>query len=295
MTKETYSVVSNPIPIPASADTSPPLHVLFSGESQTKPGHRLGPKVYDFYLMHLILSGKGTFSLNGVRYELGAGDTFLIQPEQIVSYESDPADPWRYRWIAFAGTTASELVESAGFQQDQPVVSLKDIRKAALLYRNVYLTFRSAKSSASVQAAGWLHLLLALYQDHRASGEGEAGLLRQDHEDIQRQVIHYLNTQYSHPVSIEQMAEALGYNRAYLSRAFKRKTGLSPVSFLLKLRLDKAKLMLRERPELTVEQISASVGLQDALYFSKQFRKQFGHSPTAYRQDILKGTDEFKP
>ncbi|MGO4369801.1 AraC family transcriptional regulator, partial [Paenibacillus sp. MCAF20] len=34
------------------------------------------------------------------------------------------------------------------------------------------------------------------------------------------------------------------------------------------------------------EQISASVGLQDALYFSKQFRKLYGQSPTAYRDSM---------
>lgn len=290
MTTETYTVASNPSPTPASDEAASLLHVLFAGESQTKPGHRLGPKVYDFYLMHLILSGKGAFTLGGVRRELSAGDTFLIRPEELVSYESDPREPWRYRWIAFSGARADGLVREAGFPDGESVTALQDKRKAALLYRSIYLTFRGARSSASVQAAGWLHLLMALYQDQRADKGHQAHLKRQESDDIHQQVIHYLNTQYSHPVSIEQMSEALGYNRAYLSRAFKRRAGMSPVSFLLKLRLDKAKLMLRERPELTVEQISASVGLQDALYFSKQFRKQFGQSPTAYRRLMLEGS-----
>lgn len=289
MTPETYTVASNPSPGAAAGSTAPPLHVLFSGESQTRSGHRLGPKVYDFYLMHLVLSGKGAFTLNGRRHELAAGDTFLIQPEELISYESDPDHPWRYRWIAFTGTTASELLQGAGFGEGCPVVSLKDYRKASLYFRSIYLTFRSARPSASVQSAGFVHLLMALYQDNRAGNEEEGRPGRHENENIHRKVIHYLSTQYSHPVSIEQMSEALGYSRAYLSRAFKQKTGVSPVSFLLKLRLDKAKLLLRERPELTVEQVSASVGLQDALYFSKQFRNQFGLSPTAYRNEIFRG------
>lgn len=292
MTPETYTVASNPSPAAAAGKTAPPLHVLFSGESQTRAGHRLGPKVYDFYLMHLVLSGKGAFTLNGNRHELAAGDTFLIRPEELISYESDPDHPWRYRWIAFTGTMASELLHGAGFREGSPVVSLKDYRKASLYFRSIYLTFRGARPSASVRSAGFVHLLMALYQDSRAinAEEGQPG--RHENENIHRKVIHYLSTQYSHPVSIEQMSEALGYSRAYLSRAFKRKAGVSPVSFLLKLRLDKAKLLLRERPELTIEQVSASVGLQDALYFSKQFRNQFGLSPTAYRNEILRGEHE---
>ncbi|MHA6480610.1 AraC family transcriptional regulator [Paenibacillus sp. strain BS8-2] len=291
MTQETYTVASNPNPITDTGRASTPLHVLFAGESQTKGGHRLGPKVYDFYLMHLVISGKGTFIINGIRHELSAGSTFLIQPEELISYESDLDDPWRYRWIAFSGSMAQGLVQGAGFGEKSPVIAIKDSRRASLYYRNVYLTFRGARSSASVQSAGWLLLLMALYQDSRIGGTDDNSIRRNENEHIHRQVIHYLNTQYSHPVSIEQMSEALGYNRAYLSRAFKQKAGITPISFLLRLRLDKAKLLLRERPELTVEQVSASVGLQDALYFSKQFRKQFGMSPTAYRADIWHGDD----
>lgn len=44
--------------------------------------------------------------------------------------------------------------------------------------------------------------------------------------------------------------------------------------------------MLRERRDLTVEQIASSVGLQDALYFSRQFRRFHGESPTDYRESV---------
>ncbi|MNP73242.1 HTH-type transcriptional activator RhaS [compost metagenome] len=81
------------------------------------------------------------------------------------------------------------------------------------------------------------------------------------------------------------MCSSLGYNRAYLSRIFKKETGLTPVTYLLKLRIDKSRQLLRERPELSIEQIAASVGLADALYFSRQFRRFHGESPSAYRKN----------
>jgi AraC-like DNA-binding protein len=61
---------------------------------------------------------------------------------------------------------------------------------------------------------------------------------------------------------------------------------VSPITFLLNLRIDKARQMIREREGLTIEQISASVGLQDSLYFSKQFRRLYGLSPSAYRESM---------
>ncbi|MNG37958.1 DNA-binding transcriptional regulator AraC [compost metagenome] len=64
---------------------------------------------------------------------------------------------------------------------------------------------------------------------------------------------------------------------------------MAPVAFLLRLRIDKARQLLRERPELTVEQIAHSVGIPDALYFSKQFKRFYEQAPSAYRHDMLYG------
>jgi AraC-like DNA-binding protein len=51
--------------------------------------------------------------------------------------------------------------------------------------------------------------------------------------------------------------------------------------YLLKLRMERAKLLLQE--QLTIEQVASSVGFTDALYFSKQFKKWSGSSPSEYR------------
>lgn len=281
MQQDMYTVASNPV---ISDGKNSPLNVLFAGESQTKPYHRLGPKVYDFYLMHIVLEGKGIFICDEVKHELRAGHTFLIEPEQLISYESDGDTPWKYRWVAFHGTLSADLVATAGLTAEQQVVFTPDKRRAAALFRQIYDTFRRGGAASDMRAVGYLHLLLAEYKSVLNTQNGnEIRTPQAEGDHLLQQVIHYLSTQYAHPVSIEQMAESLGYNRAYLSRLFKQRIGVSPVTFLLKLRIDKARRMLRQRPELTIEQISASVGLQDALYFSKQFRRLHGQSPTAYR------------
>jgi AraC-like DNA-binding protein len=283
MSEEMYTVSSNPV---IAYGEPVPLRVLFAGESQTKPLHRLGPKVYDFYLMHIVLEGKGTFNCGGKTFNLRAGHTFLIEPEQLISYESDAASPWRYRWVAFHGEQAAKLVGEAGFHAERQVVFAADKRKQAALFRRIYESFRHGGTAADRRTCGYMHLLLAEYETLHAGSDTSMRAALAEGDRLLRQVVHYLSTQYAQPVSIEQMAESLGYNRAYLSRLFKQQTGLSPVAFLLKLRIDKGRQLLRDRPELTTQQIAASVGLQDALYFSKQFRRLYGQSPTAYRAAI---------
>lgn len=279
----TYTVVSNPVSIEHGD-----LNVLFSGESQTRPGHRIGPKVYDFWLLHHVLSGTGVYRVEGAEYRLRAGHAFLIAPGRLIEYAADELDPWRYRWVAFAGSQSEELVGSVGFAPTRPVADTGASRRPAALIGRIQRAFREGGRLAHLEAAGCLRLLLVEYgkalarADTPAPGPGTGG-----NELVQR-IVHYLSTQYAEPVSIELMAATLGFSRAYLSRVFKRHTGMTPVAFLLRLRIDHARRLLRERLELTVEQIAASVGFQDPLYFSKQFRRICGMPPTAYRESMVR-------
>ncbi|MBM7567353.1 AraC family transcriptional regulator [Paenibacillus sacheonensis] len=277
--RPTYTVLSNPVP-----NEHGDLYVLFAGESQTKPGHLIGPKVSDFYLMHHVLSGSGAYACAGQRHELRAGHTFLIHPDQLVSYESSEDDPWRYRWIAFEGGTAAALAADAGLDPASPVIDTGRNPRIPVLYHQMLRNFRQGGRPAHLRATGYLQLLFAEYASALTASDADSQQRGDEGEALTQQVLRYLSTQFAEPVSIENMADTLGYNRAYLSRLFKRQTGITPVTFLLKLRIDKAHLLLRERQELTIEQIAASVGFQDPLYFSKQFRRFYGQSPTAYRE-----------
>ncbi|MCD1260050.1 helix-turn-helix domain-containing protein [Paenibacillus athensensis] len=281
-TPESYYVVSNP-----RAGSGPDdLLVLFTGESQTKPLHRLGPKVFDYYLIHAVISGRGVLECGDGEIVLGPGDSFVIEPERLVSYVSDEADPWHYVWIAFSGPQASRLMAELNVPSGEPVIRAGDRRRIPLLYRRVQAALRGKRPNASLLATGYLHLLLAAYSEALTRSAGEAPPADTAGDRLVQQAIHYLTTQFAEPITIEQMAEALGYNRAYLSRLFKRHTRVTPVTFLLQLRVGKARQLLRERPELTIEQIAASVGFHDPLYFSKQFRRAYACSPSEYRAQM---------
>ncbi|TBL72674.1 AraC family transcriptional regulator [Paenibacillus thalictri] len=281
---ESYYVTSNPIQ--PSQDEE--LYVLFTGISQTAPRHKLGPKVVDYYLLHHIESGKGTFTCEGVTYELGTGDSFFIEPGHLISYEADGDDPWFYRWIAFNGSKAAKLLHNLGITSHRPVVQAGDLSSPAAHADRIRTLFQERSATAHLKSSALLQLLLAEYADVLQP----LNRLPQEHatagEKAVQQAIQFITAQYAEPITMEMMAENLGYHRAYLSTLFRKYTGMTPVTFLLKHRIEKARHLLRERQELTVEQIAASVGFHDALYFSRQFRRWCGMPPTEYRESMKK-------
>ena len=284
--EHTYSVASNPVYYEHQN-----LHVLFAGTSQTLPQHQAGPKIYDYYLLHYIEGGSGIFRTEHRTYELGAGDCFLIHPGQLVSYISDQNHPWKYRWAAFTGKESDSWVLQAGFTPEQPVLSIMEGSVVPASLQGMMEAFYANKESSHLKSLGYLYLIIGEAAEQLSTSSRLPGAGSQVKRTV-KQMIHFMSSQYAHPISIEQMCDSLGYNRAYLSRVFKQETGLSPVTYLLKLRIEKSRQLLRERPELSVEQVASSVGMTDALYFSRQFKRFCSQSPTSYRLQVTRQADK---
>ncbi|MDF2721676.1 MAG: AraC family transcriptional regulator [Paenibacillus sp.] len=261
------------------------LSVLFSGRERTLPGHSVGPKVHDYFLVHHITSGQGTFHCLGRTFELGAGDSFFIFPGELFRYEADEGEPWSYRWVGFRGDLAEELLSKLDITRHQPVAKPLRHKRAEVLFHQIERTLASAEPGYDMKSGGLLRLLLAEYERNEARETERASGRRSPMEQQVERTIRWLSVQYSKPISIEEMSKSLGYNRTHLSKMFKQYTGMTPMHFLLKLRMERAKMLLRER--LTVEQVAASVGFTDPLYFSKQFKKWYDRSPSEYRQESV--------
>lgn len=259
------------------------ITVLFSGVSQTKPDHRVGPQVLDYVLVHVVEEGTGYFRCRDTEYELKPGDSFFILPGILHSYRSDADDPWKYRWIAFRGPAADGWVRRAGVTPERPVIrqeSEAPLKPLACAEQ----AFRRGGAAADMEAEGWLRLAFASWIEANGSpaeGAGSGGKSGHKAREAER-AARWLQAQLASPITIERMAQELGYHRTHLSKLFRQQFGMPPVRYLQKLRLERSRALLAE--PLTVEEVAAAVGYADSLYFSKSFKRMFGVTPTEFRR-----------
>ena len=94
--------------------------------------------------------------------------------------------------------------------------------------------------------------------------------------------IGYLELHLGEKFNIAALAERVGYNKNYLSTKFSREVGVSLSDYLARLRIERAKFALHNTSE-SVQQISERLGFSSVSYFSAQFRKAVGQTPTDYR------------
>lgn len=98
-----------------------------------------------------------------------------------------------------------------------------------------------------------------------------------------RQAKQYMEAHYAEKITLEDIAQIVDLNPVYFSVVFKKETGLNFTSYLVNVRMEMAKKMIRENNE-TIAAIAERVGYKDSRYFSQLFTKTVGVKPALYRK-----------
>lgn len=96
-------------------------------------------------------------------------------------------------------------------------------------------------------------------------------------------VFEFIEQNYHLPITLNDVAEAVGYSPAYLTNLVKRKTNKTIINWILERRMLKARALLIETNQ-SVTKIAMSVGFTDAYYFSRRFSQYHKTSPRSWRQ-----------
>lgn len=97
----------------------------------------------------------------------------------------------------------------------------------------------------------------------------------------------YLDSNYADAITLEQLASLAHMSKYYLVHAFTKCTGVSPICYLNKKRLEISKELL-SGTNYSIAQIASSVGFSSQSYFAQVFKKDIGISPAEYRKSCLK-------
>lgn len=114
-----------------------------------------------------------------------------------------------------------------------------------------------------------------------SSEDGESSIL------VQR-AREYIQTNYSKPISLNEVASALDVNPAYLSSIFKSERGEPYSKYLLRLRMERAALLLRTHTAAKISNIASEVGYLSVKHFDSVFKKYYGVTPNVYRSSVTK-------
>ncbi len=180
----------------------------------------------------------------------------------------------RWREIPFVFLSASdgekEVLEGLSLGVDDYLV--KPFRPAELVARVQHLLERARRRRT-------------IEPEPAGNGTCEAPLTAD--EELLRKAEEVVLSRLDDPdFKVADLAEALSYSKRQLSRVIGRLTGMTPVEFILEIRLQKAMELLRKGRYATVSEVRYEVGIESASYFTTKFRQRFGIRPSEVRQTV---------
>lgn len=247
------------------------------------PFQLYGPVIRNHYLIHFILKGQGFYQINGSIIPVKKGQAFLITPKIVTTYYADEKEPWSYAWIEFDGLKAAEYLKRAGLSIENPIYTPRFKEIIGTLSAPEYLLHMLKNhSETSLYLISHLYLLLdSLIKYSKKQAEERPSTLK---DFYMKEAVQYIKNHYTENISVEDMANWCNLNRTYFSKLFKDSLDITPQDFLIRYRMMKACELL-SYTNISISEISASVGYPNALHFSRAFKKSYGVSPRLWRNN----------
>ncbi len=258
------------------------LNMYQCGTQDCAPGHYYGPAVRDHFLIHCIFKGKGRFCIKDKTYYLHAGQGFLICPGDITYYQADMGDPWHYSWVGFHGLKAETYLKNALLSADNPIFSFEKDYTIKKCF-NEMISAQKYQKSREIRLLGLLYIFLSELVE-QSSGDGFIDHPGSRRETYLKKAIEYIEMNYSRKIAVSDIAHYLGLDRSYLGSIFKQQLNCSLRDFLINFRMNKACELMKNK-ELSIGDISRSVGYEDPFLFSKVFKKTKSLPPREYRKN----------
>ncbi len=245
------------------------------GYQDCAPSYSYGPTVRDHYILHLVTSGKGTFSILGKTYTVRPGEFFYIPPDTLNYYEADADDPWCYTWVGMKGSILPSVFKRTGLSAENPVgkFSAELLELARDIYKN-----KSELHGASLATIGRTYLFLDCLERESASPR----IAQNRAAEYVELAISIIDKQLHKPISVAAVADEIGIDRSYLCAIFKKELNCSPQKYISERKIDKAKYFLSSTSE-NVKYIALSLGYEDQFVFSRAFKTKTGMSPSEWR------------
>ena len=264
----------------SNPSTKETITILDCGYHETLHGHYSTQKVVDHFVLHIIVSGKGTYQLREQTYHLQKNDCFVLFPHVPICYQSDPQDPWIYYWVGFDGTDAMEIMQLCNITYQLPILHYDSTTELANIIKPL-VDLNTASISDSYFALGQFYALCSRLMQYN---QNIKPLTRKEY--YVSQAVSLIENSYFKNISVQSISDAVGLERTYLYRIFKEITGVTIQEYLTDLKLKRARYFLTNS-DFSCADIAYYCGYLSEQYFSMAFKKKTGLSPSLYRQKAL--------
>ncbi len=251
------------------------LRLYCCGRRLNAPGHRFGPSDRDHFWLIFMKEGSGFYETGSSRYRLEKGCLFIAYPNRKIRYYADPGSVWSIYWVSIGAQKLETYLHSMGIDESEPVLSVNAPLAMEHTFEALLEYIPDGSLSSRFQCTSLLYKVLSLIVPPHKSTVYKRNYIEE--------AIFFMSNHSSDPITGQDIANTVGLDISYFSRIFKRKTGMRPMEWLNRYRMDQAQQLLLET-DMKIREIAEAVGFADPLYFSRRFAECYGIPPKDWRK-----------
>lgn len=262
--------------IPQTGKTKEYLYYPVSvGYFQCKPSYHLDRNNHDNFLIIVMLSGSLSYTALHSRGVVYPGYALLLDCHLLHSYKANGKCSFVY--LHFNGAHSKEIyavIESTLGN----VLRLSHIDPVHENIGEIMNCMATGRRISSTHASTLIYeILMHLMAADPVESEGSTG------NPFMDQALDYIHNHLSSRISVQEIAESIGYSESYFSHKFLEATGSTPYQFVLKCRIERAQLLL-QTTSLSIQEIATQTGFNSVANFSHSFKKSVGSTPHQFRE-----------
>lgn len=231
------------------------------------------------YLILHTLSGRGRLHYQGQQYMLSQGDLFFIDCMDYQRYEAIQEEDWEFLWVHVQGATLGGYYEQFHQRQLPVCHSTESSRIPELIRQLLQIQIPRNNKTELISSQLIVQLLTEVVLASIHTGE-KSNTIPASILDLQQ----FLEKHYTDPITLDDLAQKYNTNKFQLSRDFKQYIGLPPIEYLINIRINAAKGMLRYSDK-SIQQIASAVGIYNVSHFINLFKARVDCTPLAYRKE----------
>ncbi len=244
------------------------------------PTHRPRGRL-DFQLLY-VASGKTHFFFNGVEKIVTAGHMVIYRPKEEQKYRYYGIDQPEVFWVHFTGNNVKNIMRQYHIADSFQVIYTGTSLEYKRIFTQMIQELQMQKENYEEFLVLLLRQIFILIQRRIDSRpQIKNSFLEKEIEAA----ISYFHEHYNTMMNIEDYAASRGMSTSWFIRSFKEYIGVTPMQYVLSIRITIAQNLL-ETTEYNITEISSIVGYENPLYFSRLFKKQSGISPSAFRKQV---------
>lgn len=263
-------------------DQTRPLIVLSCGtyHFRSKPILKtIRPNGRTDYQLLYIASGNAHFYFGDKEEIVTAGHMILYRPGEEQNYVYYGTDKPEVYWIHFTGNGVEEILDFYEFSKSEHTFYSGTPVIYESLFKEIIRELQHRRPQFEELIMMYLRQLFLFVQRNRLEYKHLSKHSMAQEVELAK---IYFHDHYQEVISIENYAKSRHLSICWFIRSFRTLTGVTPLQYLLSIRIENARALL-EHTQYNITEIATLVGFDDPLYFSHMFKKRIGISPSKYR------------